>query len=144
LSAYADTSFLFSLYVSDSNSRHALSSLGTAALPWLATPFSEFELENAIYAFQFRLELTSADSKASIGAFRRDVADAVFSIRPFDLEILRRASLISTRRTPSIGCRALDVLHVACATVLGANDFYTFDERQARLARAEGLNVQGI
>jgi predicted nucleic acid-binding protein len=144
LSAYADTSFLFSLYVSDSNSSKALSALRTASLPWLATPFSEFELENAIYQFEFREELTGSDTRASIAAFRRDVADSIFSIKPFDADILHQASLISNRRTRNVGCRALDVLHVACATVLGANGFYTFDKRQARLAGAEGLVVREI
>jgi len=35
----------------------------------------------------------------------------------------------------------LDTLHVACALELGAERFFTFDERQAKLARAVGLKV---
>jgi predicted nucleic acid-binding protein len=35
----------------------------------------------------------------------------------------------------------LDTLHVALATVLGANEFCTFDARQARMATAVGLTV---
>jgi len=35
----------------------------------------------------------------------------------------------------------LDTLHVASALELGAERFWTFDERQAKLARAVGLKV---
>ncbi len=144
MSAYADTSFLFSLYVADSNSSKALSLVKSAPLPWLATPFCEFELENAICLLQFRRGLNQSDVKTSLAAFRNDIANSVFTVKSFSAEILHRASLISTRRTASLGCRALDVLHVASAVMLGAEEFYTFDERQAKLARAEGLNVRGI
>jgi predicted nucleic acid-binding protein len=37
--------------------------------------------------------------------------------------------------------RTLDSLHVACALELKAERFWTFDDRQARLAEAVGLNL---
>jgi predicted nucleic acid-binding protein len=37
----------------------------------------------------------------------------------------------------------LDTLHVASALTLAADDFYTFDRDQAKLARAVGLRVLG-
>jgi predicted nucleic acid-binding protein len=42
-----------------------------------------------------------------------------------------------------MGCRAVDALHVASALTLAADDFYTFDRDQAKLARAVGLRVLG-
>ncbi|MGA2250711.1 hypothetical protein [Terracidiphilus sp.] len=42
---------------------------------------------------------------------------------------------------PTLGVRTLDSLHVACALELGARSFWTFDERQERLAIAAGLNT---
>jgi len=42
---------------------------------------------------------------------------------------------------PKIGFRTLDSLHVACALELKAERFWTFDERQAKLAKAEGLKT---
>jgi predicted nucleic acid-binding protein len=36
----------------------------------------------------------------------------------------------------------LDTLHVASALELGAERFWTFDERQAKLARAAGLQAR--
>jgi predicted nucleic acid-binding protein len=142
LSAYADTSFLVSVYVADAHTPKALPLICSAPIPLLATALTEFELENAIWQYQFRRELTDSDVKACIGAFRKDLANFLFDVKPFGAEMLRKASLISARQTPRLGTRALDVLHVASAIVLGAQDFYTFDRNQAKLADAEGLVVR--
>jgi predicted nucleic acid-binding protein len=42
---------------------------------------------------------------------------------------------------PKFGVCMLDSLHVACALELNADRFWTFDERQAKLARARGLKI---
>lgn len=39
------------------------------------------------------------------------------------------------------GVRTLDALHVACALPLQAEQFWSFDERQAKLAKAVGLKT---
>jgi predicted nucleic acid-binding protein len=46
---------------------------------------------------------------------------------------------LGRRHGPKLGVRTLDSLHVACALELKAERFWTFDERQAKLAKAEGL-----
>jgi len=46
---------------------------------------------------------------------------------------------LARRCGPKLGVRTLDSLHVACALELKAERFWTFDERQAKLAKAEGL-----
>jgi hypothetical protein len=48
---------------------------------------------------------------------------------------------MARRRTPQLGTRTLDVLHVASAVKLQAEMFYTFNRNQEKLARAEGLLV---
>jgi predicted nucleic acid-binding protein len=40
-----------------------------------------------------------------------------------------------------LGNRTLDTLHVASALELKAERFWTFDDRQAKLARAAGLRT---
>jgi predicted nucleic acid-binding protein len=40
---------------------------------------------------------------------------------------------------PQLGTRTLDTLHVASALELGASEFWTFDQRQQKLAKAVGL-----
>ena len=42
---------------------------------------------------------------------------------------------------PGLGMRPLDSLHVASALELKAERFWTFDERQAKLAKAVGLKL---
>lgn len=41
----------------------------------------------------------------------------------------------------TIGCRGFDILHVAGAILLEADTFLTFDQKQAALAQAAGLNA---
>jgi hypothetical protein len=53
-----------------------------------------------------------------------------------------RRPLSGVEFTPNlVGGSALDILHVACALILRADTFLTFDKRQAKLARAAGLSV---
>jgi predicted nucleic acid-binding protein len=49
---------------------------------------------------------------------------------------------LGRRYGPKLGMRTLDTLHVACALKLKADSFWTFDERQMKLAKAMGLKTQ--
>jgi len=46
---------------------------------------------------------------------------------------------LARQHEPTLGVRTLDTLHVAAALELKATRFWTFDERQAKLAEAQGL-----
>jgi hypothetical protein len=48
---------------------------------------------------------------------------------------------LACRYGPKLGVRTLDSLQVACALELKAEQFWTFNERQAKLAKAEGLRT---
>lgn len=48
---------------------------------------------------------------------------------------------LARRHGAKLGVRTLDSLHVACALELEAEQFWTFDERQKKLAKAEGLKT---
>ena len=48
---------------------------------------------------------------------------------------------LARRHGAKFGVRTLDSLHVACALELKAERFWTFDDRQLKLARALGLNT---
>jgi len=49
---------------------------------------------------------------------------------------------LARRRVATLGVRTLDALHVAAALELKADAFWTFDERQKKLAEIEGLYVR--
>lgn len=48
---------------------------------------------------------------------------------------------LGRKHGPKLGLRTLDSLHVACALELKADRLWTFDDRQAKLAKAEGLKT---
>ena len=48
---------------------------------------------------------------------------------------------LARRYGPKLGTGTLDSLHVACALELKAERFWTFDERQGKLAKAAGLKT---
>jgi predicted nucleic acid-binding protein len=48
---------------------------------------------------------------------------------------------LARRHGSRLGVRTLDSLHVASALQLKAERFWTFDQRQAKLAKAEGLKT---
>ncbi len=55
--------------------------------------------------------------------------------------VLDRVLELSESHTERVGCRTLDIIHVAAALLLRSEVFLTGDFRQARVAEAEGLDV---
>jgi predicted nucleic acid-binding protein len=60
---------------------------------------------------------------------------------PMPEEAFELCTDLARRYGPKFGMRTLDTLHVACALELKAERFWTFDERQAKLAKAAGLKT---
>jgi predicted nucleic acid-binding protein len=141
LSAYADTSFLVSLYVLDTNSALAAARMSRVELPIVSTPFGELEIANAISLRLFRRELNATEAKVAYTLFQKDVEGGVIQIKPIPNTVFEGAKQIARRRTQRLGTRTLDVLHVALALQFRTETFYTFDARQAKLAKAEGLAI---
>jgi predicted nucleic acid-binding protein len=135
---------LVSLYVFDGNSLRAAADFRGAPFPFVLTPLLETEMVNAFYLRVFRKESTEKQIRDSLDLFAKDVRARVFEARSLSSEVFRQAAEISARRTARFGTRTLDLLHVASAVVLRAEEFYTFDQRQAQLAKAEGFKVVGL
>ena len=138
MKAYADTSFLVSLYTPDANSALAAALMTQAETDFFLTPFGEVELTNALELRLFRKELDPPEVKAAHLAFQKDLAMGVFSLKPLPVAVYEKAKQLAKRHT-ALGVRTLDILHVAAALVLGAEAFYTFDPNQTKLAKAAGL-----
>ncbi len=86
--------------------------------------------------------MTEAEHAEVRKAIEEDVVQSVFVAAIVDWgRVLARAEELAIRHTPATLCRSLDTLHVALALELGATEFYTFDTRQATMARAAGLAV---
>ncbi|MGD1102616.1 MAG: type II toxin-antitoxin system VapC family toxin [Terriglobia bacterium] len=144
MSSYADTSFLVSLYGRDVNSRSAISLVKEHRPVFKVTPFGETEFTSIVFAVTARPKgWTVSEAQAMEEDFTDDLRAGIWQLEDFPPETWARARELSRRHAPALGCRALDALHVASALVLAADDFYTFDRDQAKLARAAGLRVLG-
>lgn len=141
MSAYADTSFLVSLYTPDVNSPAAARFMKHAELPLAITPLGELELMNALQLRVFRKELSAGKVRAAAALFREDLAAGILAIRPLSAPVFERAKHLARTRTANLGTRTLDLLHVASAVVLQSDFFYSFDRHQLQSARAEGLTL---
>src|ERR1700733_8681017 len=87
LSAYADTSFLVSLYMLDANSSLAAARMEEAKLPILLTPLGELEFTNAISSRLFRRELQTSKVKAAQTLLRTDLAEGILQLKPLTTHI---------------------------------------------------------
>jgi predicted nucleic acid-binding protein len=141
LIVYADTSFLFSLYVPDANSSAAAATMKRVKPPLVATDLAEFEFINALNWRIFRKELRASEEQAVLLSFSKDIHAGVIRIVPLSAATFVHARRIARTQTGHLGTRALDVLHVASALTLRAGSFCTFDKNQARLATALGLRI---
>jgi len=100
------------------------------------------EIVNTICRAAFSGQLGDEEVTEVLAEFDEDFAGG----RLHQADILWRAALnraaeLSRAHTPTLGTRAADVLHVACALELKQRHFLTFDERQRKLAAAAGLKL---
>lgn len=137
---YVDPSALLKLYIHEPASAAMSVWRGRTkgALPM--TPYGRLEVVNGICLAVFRKIITLEASSDALASLDEDLAEG----RYVEADVLWRATLrraveLSRRQTPALGCRVLDVLHVATALELGLRDFVTFDGRQRQLAKAAGL-----
>lgn len=144
MSAYADTSFLYSLYVQQAHSLVAAAHMASAGdQPLPITSLNRFELGNAIRLSVFRKLLDRRMAKADLRIIENDIAAGVLAFTPCDWAAVHsKAERLSSERTSKAGHRTMDLLHVASALTLEASDFLTFDQNQAELASSIGLTVR--
>ncbi len=139
---YADPSALLKLYLKEPESRAMAKWRAKAGDPLLVTHHGRVELANGIGLAAHRGIITDAAYDAALAALDDDFSTGRY--RQADLlwrATLNRAAELSREHTRTLGCRSLDVLHVASAVELELKNFATFDLRQQQLARAVGLKV---
>lgn len=139
---YADTSFLAALYVRDAHSERAAREQRRRRAPLPMIPLHELELRDAIRLCVFRRQMSSVQARKALAFLDDDLKTGVLAATDLSLAgVWVRASDLSARHTTRIGCRSLDILHVAAALELGAVRFLSFDGRQRQLARRAGLRI---
>ena len=141
MTAYPDTSFLISLYGSDVNSPDTDAVVRVHRPVFLVTAFGESEFANACEFRVYLRQWTPAKAHGVYDRFLSHLSSGIFQSQEITLDVWRIASSLSRRHTAKIGARSLDVIHVASALAFKPDVFCTFDERQRKLAQAEGLRV---
>ncbi len=143
MTEYADTSFLWSLYLQDVHSARATASMGRRTQPLLITSLLEFEFQQAVRLAIFRGVLTESLGLPALSDFQRHIADGMLVPTSCNWSVVHAtAGRLSSQYTRSSGFRGFDLLHVACALTLGATVMLTFDQPQRRLAAMEGLKCE--
>jgi predicted nucleic acid-binding protein len=138
---YLDTSALLKLYIRETGSEAVQSAVEAQDDPLPVWEIQEMELINALHLKVFWGDITAKQAAVQVELFHRRKLSGLY----WQPEI-RRGELMGVFRslckeTPRLGCRTLDILHVACAVHLAVTSFLTFDERQRKLAVRAGLKV---
>lgn len=137
---YVDTSFLVSIYLTDRHSSAARKRIVTAPAPFL-TPLHRAEWAHALAQHVFRQQLSAEQAKIFDQQLETDKTGGVWLVSDVPENAFDICADLGRRYGPRLGVRTLDSLHVASALELKAEQFWTFDDRQIRLAAATGLRT---
>jgi predicted nucleic acid-binding protein len=137
---YVDSSFLVSPYVQDAHSAEFVRRISAHPAIRL-TPFHAAEVAHAIHLHVFYKKLSSGAAARAWSEFQEDCRAGVWVSAALPASAWAVCSGLGRRFGPTLGIRTLDSLHVACALELKADKFWTFDERQEKLAKAVGLDT---
>jgi predicted nucleic acid-binding protein len=142
MKAYADTSFIVSLYVAtDANHAKAKGVMDTfnqaPELP--CTPFGMLELQNTFARMQ-KAGVGKSILKAYGNLVSADLKNGVLAPRPlYAYHWLQESLKLAKTVTIVTGTRTLDIMHVALARMNGAEVMLSFDKNQRAAAKAAGF-----
>lgn len=131
-----------SLYLKDAHSITALQLVSSHPRLWL-TPLHIAECVHAFAQQVYFGKIAESVAHRLCDQLNRDREGGTWQETPIPDNAFRQCAELARLHGPKLGVRTLDSLHVACALELKAERFWTFDERQAKLARAEGMKILG-
>lgn len=141
---YPDSSFVVCRYLPQVFSEEVDSRVAKALEEGhrlLLTPIQQVEVVHALYLQVFRGTIHLQQAQAVCQDFEHDQQMGIWSVTGLPPAVFERCKELATTFSPNLGVRTLDSLHVAAALELEADQFWTFDERQARLAATTGLKL---
>ncbi len=148
MKAFPDTSFLCSLYRLQEFSPRAIAQMAQLKKPLPVTSLLLFEFRQSVRLQIFlhtkdrKKGFTKEEGEAMLRDLRADLGSGVIAVVPIDwTEVHNLAEILSAKHTEFGGHRFADLLHVATALQLGAEQFLTFDANQRKIARAEGMKT---
>lgn len=144
MKTFWDTSGVLSLVLKDSRCREARRVLNNPAWQHVTSPLAALEAENRLHRLGISGEVDqqecrqAAEWMAQLFASRFITLLNVKDSRLIAAEGRRMIRHFSSTRPH----RTMDLLHVACARLLRAEGFFTFDSNQSALAEAAGFRVK--
>ncbi len=145
MGVYFDSAIVAKLYVQEATSPDAVRLVTADTPPYVLTHWQELEVKNALCLKVFRHEITLDELRASLAALAEDVAAGRWKRPDLSLPaVFARAEELCTTHATEVGCRTLDILHVAAALIAGMREFASFDNRQRDLAARAGLTVKPL
>ena len=105
------------------------------------TPLHIAESTHAIEQHVFREAITRSEADRALQRAQDFHSQRLWKEAALPDRALDLCAQLAHRYAARLGVRTLDTLHVACALELKAVRFWTFDDRQAKLALAVGLKT---
>ncbi len=143
MTIYVDTSFFVSLYLPDRHTSEVERRLSSRPSLWI-TPLHVAECAHAVEQHVFRKTITRNQADRALQRFHEHRAQHLWKEAALPDRAFTVCAQLAQRHAARIGVRTLDTLHVASALELKAERFWTFDERQAKLALAVGLKTGSV
>ncbi len=142
---YLDTSVIIKLYVKEKYSIKVETKIKRNDESIPLTSFHQVEFVNALNLKRYRKEISAEEVQTVLARFDRHESIGVY-YRPSVnwSDIFQKAIELSLTHTSKAGSRSLDILHVATAVSLKADRFFSFDERQSKLASLSGLEIETV
>jgi predicted nucleic acid-binding protein len=141
---YLDTSALLKLYVRESGSEAVQRLIESQEAPLPIWEIQEMELINALRLKVFWKEIEAGEAKRQMEFFDARKRRGLYYTPEVGRSELMAVFRELSAKTPELGCRTMDILHVAFALQLEPEVFVSFDMRQRKLALETGLNVPDL
>jgi len=138
---YLDTSALIKLYFREEGSEVVQQRVTAQDHPLPIWELQEAEFVNACRLKVFWGDITLEQADQLLALFERRLRRGQYYVPEVDRGALMADFRTLSLQTARLGCRTMDVLHVACALQLSPKQFISFDERQRALAIHAGLEV---
>jgi predicted nucleic acid-binding protein len=134
--SYLDTSFLFKLYVSESDSPVAIHWFRSFRGPVAISELSDVEMVSALHR-----KMPVAEAKRIQSIYEEDKLIGVYDRLNIVASTYVLAQELTERYSGPFGLRAMDAIHLAVALEHGHAKFATFDTRLGASANAAGLEI---
>ena len=138
---YLDSSAFLKLFLNEEGSTTVYKIVTSQDYPIPVWDLQEMEMLNA---FQFKIflgQMTPEDAEFQTATFDKSKAQGHYFFPEINRPELSYTFRELSKKTAELGCRTLDIMHVACALQLEPTAFISFDQRQRTLASRAGLNV---